>query len=184
MTQLSTAVRYNGFSKMLHWLIALLAFSQLAMGKFFEVEADESGSLFGWHTALGLLVLALMVARLVWRLTHTVPPLPRNTPGWQQVAAKATHIAFYVLLIALPITGWLMTSVEGDAVSFFGWFTVPALPVPGGEASEASEDLIEEAHELLGNVLLVLAGIHVLAGLKHHYMDRDEVLRRMMPGTG
>ncbi len=181
MNQLSTAVRYNGVSKTLHWVIALLAFSQLAMGKFFEVEADESGSLFGWHTALGLLVLALMVVRLGWRITHTVPALPRNTPGWQQVAAKATHMAFYVLLIALPITGWLLASVEGDPVSFFGWFTVPALPLPGGEASE---DLIEEAHKLLGNVLLVLAGIHVLAGLKHYYIDRDDVLRRMMPGTG
>jgi cytochrome b561 len=181
MNQLSTAVRYNGLSKTLHWVIALLAFSQLAMGKFFEVEADESGSLFDWHTAFGLSVLALMVVRLVWRVTHTVPALPRNTPGWQQIAARATHIAFYGLLIALPITGWLMTSVEGDAVSFFGWFTVPSLPVPGGEASE---DFLEETHELLGNVLLVLAGIHVLAGLKHHYIDRDDVLRRMMPGSG
>jgi cytochrome b561 len=181
MNQLSTAVRYNGLSKTLHWVIALLAFSQLAMGKFFEVEADESGSLFDWHTAFGLSVLALMVVRLGWRVTHTVPAQPRNTPGWQQVAARATHIAFYGLLIALPITGWLMTSVEGDAVSFFGWFTVPSLPVPGGEASE---DFLEETHELLGNVLLVLAGIHVLAGLKHHYIDRDDVLRRMMPGSG
>lgn len=181
MNQLATAVRYNGISKTLHWLIALLAFSQLAMGKFFEVEADESGSLFDWHTAFGLSVLALMVVRLAWRVTHTVPALPRNTPGWQQIAARATHIAFYVLLIALPITGWLVTSVEGDAVSFFGWFTVPSLPVPGGEASE---DFLEETHELLGNVLLVLAGIHVLAGLKHYYIDRDDVLRRMMPGTG
>ena len=181
MNQPSTAVRYNGLSKTLHWVIALLAFSQLAMGKFFEVEADESGSLFNWHTAFGLLVLALMVVRLSWRLTHAVPALPRNTPGWQQIAARATHIAFYGLLIALPITGWLITSVEGDAVSFFGWFTVPSLPVPTGEASE---DFLEETHELLGNVLLVLAGLHVLAGLKHHYMDRDEVLRRMMPGSG
>ena len=181
MNQLSTAVRYNGLSKTLHWVIALLAFSQLAMGKFFEVEADESGSLFDWHTAFGLSVLALMVVRLVWRVTHTVPALPRNTPGWQQVAARATHIAFYGLLIALPITGWLLTSVDGDAISFFGWFTVPSLPVPTGEASE---DFLEETHELLGNVLLVLAGIHVLAGLKHHYIDRDDVLRRMMPGSG
>jgi cytochrome b561 len=181
MDQLPPAERYSGVSKTLHWVIALLAFSQLAMGKLFEVEADEADGLFGWHTAFGLLVLALMLVRLGWRLTHTVPGLPRNTPGWQQVAAKATHIAFYALLVILPLSGWLLTSVEGDPVSFFGWFGVPSLPVPGGEASE---DLIEEAHELFGNVLLVLAGIHVLAGLKHHYIDRDDVLRRMMPGSG
>ncbi len=181
MNRTSAAERYSGLSKALHWVIALLAFSQLAMGKFFEVEVDEADGLFGWHTALGLLVLALMIVRVGWRLTHAVPAPPRNTPGWQQVMARATHVAFYALLIALPLSGWLLTSVEGDPVSFFGWFGVPSLPVPGGEASE---DFIEEAHEVLGNVLLVLAGIHVLAGLKHHYVDRDDVLRRMMPGSG
>jgi cytochrome b561 len=168
-------------SKALHWLIAVLAFSQLAMGKFFEVEADEDNGLFGWHTALGLLVLVLMVVRLGWRLSHDVPRLPARTPAWQQATARAMHLAFYALLIALPLSGWLMTSVEGDPVSFFGWFTVPPLPVPGGEASE---DLIEETHEVLGNLLLILAGIHVLAGLKHHFVDRDDVLRRMLPGSG
>lgn len=179
MNQITPTGRYGGVSKTLHWLIALLAFAMLTMGKLFEVEADEPDSLFGWHTAIGLLVLALMVVRVGWRLTHTVPSLPRNTPGWQQVAAKTTHYAFYALLIALPVSGWLMTSVEGDAVSFFGWFGVPPLPVPGGEASE---DFLEETHEILGNVLLGLAGIHVLAGLKHHFIDRDDVLRRMLPG--
>ena len=91
MNQITPTGRYSGVSKTLHWLIALLAFAMLTMGKLFEVEADEPDSLFGWHTALGLLVLALMMVRLGWRLTHTVPGLPRNTPGWQQVAAKATH---------------------------------------------------------------------------------------------
>jgi cytochrome b561 len=181
MHELSNSGRYTAVSKTLHWIIALLAFSQLAMGKFFEIEADEPDSLFGWHTAFGLSVLALMMVRLGWRLTHSVPNLPQTTPGWQKIAARTTHIAFYVLLIALPVSGWLLASVEGDAVSYFGWFTVPSLPVPGGEASE---DFLEETHELLGNALLVLAGLHVLAGLKHHYLDRDDVLRRMLPGSG
>jgi cytochrome b561 len=181
MNELTAAGRYTGVSKTLHWVIALLAFSQLAMGKLFEVEAGEPGSLFFWHTAFGLLVLALMVVRLGWRLTHAVPAQPPTTPGWQQLAARATHLAFYGLLIALPVSGWLLASLDGDAVSFFGLFLVPPLPVPGGEASE---DLLEEGHELLGNILLVLSGIHVLAGLKHHYIDRDDVLRRMMPGSG
>ena len=182
MNQLSTTGRYTAVSKTLHWLIALLAFTQLAMGKLFELDPDEPDNLFNWHSAFGLLVFGLMVVRLGWRLTHTVPALPRNTPGWQQIAAKATHIAFYALLIALPVTGWLLASVEGEAaVSFFGWFTVPPLTIPGGEATK---DFLEETHELLGNVLLFLAGIHVLAGLKHHYIDRDNVLRRMMPGAG
>jgi len=170
---------YDSISKSLHWLIAVLAFSQLAMGKFFEVEADEEGSLFMWHTTFGLLVLVLMVARLAWRLGHTPPALPSGTPAWQRTVARGIHHSFYALLIVLPLSGWLLTSAEGDAVSFFNWFSVPALPVPGGEASE---DFIEETHEILGNVLLALAGLHVLAGFKHHFVDRDNVLRRMLPG--
>ena len=181
MNQPSTTGHYTAVGKTLHWLIALLAFSQLAMGKFFEVDAGEPDTLFSWHTAFGLSVLTLMVVRLGWRLTHTVPALPLATPGWQLVGARATHIAFYALLIALPFSGWLLTSVAGDAVSFFGWFAVPSLPLTGGEETK---DLIEETHELLGNVLLVLAGLHVLAGLKHHYIDRDDVLRRILPGPG
>jgi cytochrome b561 len=175
----SVTERYTAVAKALHWLIALLAFSMLAMGKLFDVGADEDNGLFAWHTAFGLTVLALMVVRLAWRLTHPVPALPPATPGWQRTSARVMHLAFYVLLIALPFSGWLMTSAEGDPVSFFGWFPVPALPVSGGEASG---DLLEEVHEVLGNVLLVLAGIHVLAGLKHHFIDRDGVLRRMLPG--
>ena len=109
------------------------------------------------------------------RFRHCRPP----TPSWQRRLARATHFLFYALLLALPLSGWLLTCVEGDAVRFLGLVDVPALTVPGGEASE---DFLEETHELLGNVLLVLAGVHVLAGLKHHFIDRDEVLRRMLPG--
>lgn len=176
MNQVINSDRYTAVSKTLHWLIALLAFTLLAMGKFWEVEPGEPGSLYARHTSLGLLVLALMVVRLAWRLTHAVPALPATTPGWQRAVARGMHHAFYILLIALPLSGWLMTSAEGEAVNFFG-IPVPQLPV-----AEASEDALEESHELLGNVLLVLAGIHVLAGLKHHFVDRDNVLRRMLPG--
>lgn len=178
MPQANEVTSYTAVSKTLHWLIALLAFSQLAMGKLLEVD---DAPFFAWHTSLGLSVLALMIARLAWRLTHGVPPPPAATPRWQSMAAAAMHVAFYVLLIMLPVSGWLLASAEGDAVTFLGWFDVPALPVPGGEDSE---DLIEEVHEILGNVLLALAALHVMAGLKHHYVDHDNVLRRMMPGSG
>lgn len=179
MNDAATADRYDGISLALHWLIALLAFAQLTMGKFFEVEAEESGEgLFDWHTALGLLVLTLILVRMAWRLTHPVPPPPPATPAWQHTVARVTHVAFYALLIALPLSGWALTSAEGDAVTFFGWFPVPSLPAAGGEAAE---DFLKETHELLGNGLLVLAGLHVLAGLKHHFIDRDNVLRRMLP---
>lgn len=167
--------RYNGVSQALHWLIALLAFALLAMGKLFDVDADDANGIFGWHTALGLSVLILMVVRTGWRLTHLVPP-PAPGPDWQQQVARLTHVAFYGLLFLLPLTGWLLTSAEGDPVSLFG-LPVPALPV-----GEDGEDFLEETHEILGNVLMLLAALHVAAGLKHHFIDRDGVLRRMLPG--
>ena len=173
--------RYTGFSQALHWLIALLVFTQLAMGKLFEIDADDGpDGLFGWHTAIGLTVLALTLIRLGWRVTHKVPALPPATPSWQRLAARGTHIAFYVLLLALPLSGWLLTSAEGDPVTWFGWFDVPSLASLSG--GEDNEDFLEETHEILGNILMVLAGVHVLAGLKHHFIDRDNVLRRMLPG--
>ncbi len=173
------AETYNGVSKSLHWVIAALAFAQLAMGKLLDVDPEEAPGIFGWHTTLGISVLVLMLVRVAWRLTHAVPPLPATTPAWQRRAARGSHAVFYVLLLALPVSGWLLASVEGDPIRFFGVLDLPRLPLPGGEASE---DFLEEAHELLGNALLVLAGIHVLAGLKHHFVDRDNVLRRMLPG--
>ncbi|MCK6371618.1 MAG: cytochrome b/b6 domain-containing protein, partial [Gammaproteobacteria bacterium] len=106
------------------------------------------------------------------------PPPPAGTPPLLRAVTSVTHIGFYVLLVLLPLSGWLLTSAEGEAASFFGAFAVPALPVPGGEDSE---DLFEEVHELLGNVVLALAALHVLAALKHHFIDRDDVLRRMLP---
>jgi cytochrome b561 len=180
MNTMSPGERYNAMGRSLHWLIALLVFALLVMGKFFEVDPDEEGSLFGWHSALGLAVLVLMLVRLGWRATHTVPALPASTPAWMVGASKLMYAAFYLLLFALPLSGWLLASVEGEAVSFFGLFAVPGLPVAG--VGESGEDAIEELHEVLGNVLLVLAGLHTLAALKHHFIDRDNVLRSMLPG--
>lgn len=176
-----SALRYDAVAKGLHWTIALLVFVLLAMGKLSDVDAEDAPGIFAWHTGLGLVVLGLMAARVAWRLGHAVPPQPAGTPPWQARVAVATHHAFYLLLFALPLTGWMLTSVEGDAVTLFGIVDVPAWPLPRGEEAE---DFLEETHEILGNIVMLLAGLHVLGGLKHHFVDRDDVLRRMLPFTG
>jgi cytochrome b561 len=154
---------YGGVSKFLHWLIAGLVFTQLAIGKFFEIDpARPDEGLFNLHMWLGLTVLGLMVVRLMWRLGYTLPPLPQGTPEWQRIAARTTQGTFYLLLFALPVSGWLLYLPRG--------------------LDQAGKDLDRAVHEVLGNVLLVLAAIHVLAGLTHHFIKRDEVLRRMLPG--
>jgi cytochrome b561 len=178
LSDASSNATYGPFGQAIHWTIAALVVAQLAMGKLSEVEPDEGGGgLYGWHTSIGLLVLALAVVRTVWRLTRGVPAQPAGTAPWQRRLATLVHAAFYVLLFALPLSGWLLSSAEGDAVFFFG----RPLPLFAVAGSEEAEELFEQAHELLGNLLLLLAVVHVIAALKHHFIDRDDVLRRMLP---
>lgn len=171
-------LRYAPMIQALHWCIALLAFVQLGMGKFGEVGPGEEGSRFALHASLGLLVLALMLVRIGWRATHAVPAEPPGTTRGQALFAGALVVAFYVLLLVLPMSGWALASLEGEAVGFFGAFQLPALPVTGGEAME---ERVEEVHELAGNVLLVLAAVHVAAAFKHHFIAKNDVLMRMLP---
>jgi cytochrome b561 len=152
---------YGTVSKLLHWLVAVLVFTQLAIGKFFDIDpARPQETLFNLHMTVGLTVLGLMVVRLTWKLGDTVPPLPQSTPRWQRIAARSIQGSFYVLLFALPISGWLLSLPKA--------------------LDQHGKDVVKEVHEVLGNVLLVLAAIHILGGLKHHFIDRDDVLRRML----
>ena len=197
--------RYGSVSQWLHWTTVALVVVLLVMGNAFEIETDEPGSaLFFWHSSLGVLVFILAAARIGWLLFSRPPALPRSTSRLFRVLARSTHIALYALLFALPVSGWLAASSEGASVPFFGIATVPAWrgtaqapsspaaaarePKPsvaarstqeaGGEEGESG---FKELHEVLGNVLLVLASLHMLAALKHHFVNHDDVLRRMLP---
>jgi cytochrome b561 len=133
-----------------------------------------------WHMSLGITLLALAVVRVLWRIFDRTPAWPAQMPRYERFLAALVHWAFYGLLFAVPISGWLLASVEGESLTLFGWFNVPALGPPGGEQRE---HLIEEVHEVLFNGLFVLAIVHVVAALKHHFIDRDNVLRRMLFGA-
>lgn len=170
--------RHGIAMQLLHWSIALLACTQLALGKFAEVEPQKSGEdFFQLHASLGLLVLGLMLVRIFWRLTQKMPA-PFPLPGKQRLIMRLMTLAFYVVLILLPVSGWRLSSGLGESISFFGMIDVPMFP--GGIDKELAEQC-EERHELLGNVLLVLFALHSLAALKHHFIDRDSLLRRMLP---
>jgi cytochrome b561 len=129
----------------------------------------------GLHISLGLAIFGLAAIRLVWRLVDARPPLPTTMKGYEVVAARVVHAAFYALLFALPLSGWVLSSLEGQAVTFFGLFNAPALDIG------ANEDLVEEVHEVLFNVMVGLALVHAAAALKHRFIDRDGVLGSMMP---
>lgn len=200
MAAMNPSTRYDGVSQLLHWAVVLLVLVLLIMGKAGLVDADHPGSAaFMWHGSLGVLVLVLVAARALWRLRHRPPEFPATMTRLGRIAARTMHASLYVLLIALPLSGWIAASSEGSSVNFFNVATLPrwggsvqsgtrpaaapqARAVPESEEG-AGEDVAEEVHELLGDALIVLASLHVLAALKHQYIDHDELIRRMLPGA-
>ncbi len=170
----NTAERYGIVGQTLHWVIVAGLVASYFLAE--AAEDDELGDLMGLHRSIGIAILALAVLRLVWRILDRKPRLPDAMPTHERAIARATHSIFYVLLFALPISGWMISSVEGDLVHFFGLFELP--PIRSG----ADEHWLEDLHETLFNVLLAFAVLHVIGALKHHFWNRDHVLRSMLPG--
>ena len=180
--------RYDSIAMIIHWITALLVIFMIIFGEeLMEAgeEAEEMGEGFSGsfgpslHVSIGAAILILTLLRIVWRLTHKAPPYPATMKPYELMASRAVHGLFYILLIAIPVTGWL--SFGGflaeepamAAVRVFGAFPVPAAPF-------VSKD-VKELHEIGSNAVMVLAGLHVLAALKHQFLDGDGVFRRMLP---
>lgn len=194
------AQRYTAVAIVLHWAIAVAILFMIPMGLWMHESAehgDVSARLFSayqLHKSIGLTVLALSLVRLGWRLANPPPPMPEHMPGWERFVALATHWAFYALMIGLPLTGWLYVSTGWSihdeaplpvATHWFGLFQVPALFGLNQADLGVREDTAEAAltaHAYLAYAALGLAALHVLAALKHHLFDKDEVLAHMVPG--
>jgi len=170
--------KYNGVSIFFHWLIAVLIIGLLAVGLIMvDMPKPDKFTVYGWHKAFGIIVLALVTLRLIWRLRHAPPSLPVGTPPRIELAAKLGHAALYFLMFFMPLVGWLMSSAGGHPVSVFG------LPIPPlVEKNEALGELAEELHEIGGNAFIVLICLHLLAALYHQYVLKDGLLQRMLPG--
>lgn len=182
--------RYTNVAIVLHWLIALMVVGQLAGGFFMHDLSDDQASLkfqlFQLHKSFGISILLLTFVRLGWRLTHKPPPLPTTSPAFERFAARSVHVAFYVLLIALPLVGWAVVSSSpyADSVQtyLFGVVHWPHLPFFAGveDRKHFSHD-IAEIHELLAFAMIGLIALHVAAALKHQVIDKDAVLGHMLP---
>lgn len=171
--------RYSTVSLVFHWGLAVLVLVQVLLITAHEAtEGPMSREFVQVHKALGLTILVLTLARIGWRIANPALPAPPGTPDWQKFAAKATHVLFYVLLIAIPMFGWAASSAGGRGIVWFGLFDWPLLPV------ERSRDLARtfmDLHQAGVKALYVLLALHVLAALKHQFVDRDNVLHRMIP---
>jgi cytochrome b561 len=171
--------RYSRVSVWLHWIIALLIVVNLLLG-FFREDFDKPvrAVMMNLHKATGLTILALTFARLGWRLGHRPPPFDSVMKAWEVAVARLVHWLFYLLLLILPLSGWMIVSTNGRATSWFGLFDVPALPGPRGEDIH---EFFEEAHEILAYGILVLLALHVGGALKHHLDGHRHLIGRMAP---
>lgn len=176
--------RYTRVAVGLHWLIALIVIGNLIGGLTIDILLDSANpamvttgrTIMGLHKALGLSVIALTLVRIGWRLANPPPPLPAHMTPLERRLAGLTHLAFYGLLLALPMTGWALVST-GKApvpVSIFGLFDMPLLPL-----SPSLHGTSGEGHELLGWVMVAMLALHILAAVKHQWFDRDNLLARM-----
>lgn len=174
----NTPERYGSVAQALHWVVVLLLIGQVAVGKIAHEMPDgfDKLVLLARHKSVGITILGLAVLRLAWRLVDR-PPAPPPMPRWQLQAARASHAALYVLLFAMPLSGWLMSSASNYPVSWFGFAQLPDLVAPDRDLKH----LLEEVHESLANALIAIALLHVAAALKHHFVDRDGLLWRMLP---
>lgn len=162
----------------LHWLIALLIFSAFPLGLYMhDLKLSPTKlHLYSYHKWIGITVLMLAVLRVLWRATHKPPAL--HLARWQEIASSIVHAALYLLILAVPLTGWLMSSAKGVKTVWLG-----VLPLPDLVAKDkALGHILSNAHTALNYTLLALVLLHVAAALKHHFIDRDDVLYRMLPG--
>ncbi len=172
--------RYTKTAMAFHWLIALMIIGAFTMGL---VMTDIPGitptklKYYSWHKWAGVTILALATLRLLWRLTHPAPPYPSSMPRWQTSAANGLHSLLYVLMFAVPVSGYFYTLAAGYPVVYFGLFELPVIIEPNPEL----KPLLKSVHYWLNMTLAACVAIHIAAALKHQLIDRDGVLKRMLP---
>src|SRR5512139_1799414 len=176
----NTAEAYGSFAKFLHWSIVLLIIPQYFLAEAGEEAVKgsiEQAAIMGWHKSLGMLVLLLAVVRIAWKIINRPHPSPIGDVVWQRKAAAAGHGILYLLILLQPLSGWVMSSAGEYPVSLFGWFAFPAIVGPNHDLHEA----LEEVHEILFWATVVVAVVHIAAALFHHWVLKDDTLRRMLP---
>jgi len=182
---MSKLTHYTALAKFFHWLTAGLIVSQYVLIELAE-NAEHAGKivaqlgLLANHKSVGMTVVVLAIFRVLWRLFNKPPALPEGMPGWQYKASDIAHYLLYGLIFAIPISGWLMSSANAYSVSWFNLFVFPDLVGP----NESLAGILHDVHEILAKALFVIALLHIVAALKHHFIDKDDVLRRMASKFG
>lgn len=195
---MSTTTRYTKTAVILHWLIAIAIFSMFALGWFMEGLPKDGAKqtaydlfnfgIYTWqladaatprtfyfnlHKSIGVTILGLIVIRVLWRVTHKPPALLASYKVWERKLATGVHHLLYLLMIALPVSGVIMATYSKYGIKWFGY------PLIKGLDNNAARESFKEIHELIGIVILVMLILHIAGALKHHFVDKDDTLKRM-----
>ena len=181
--------RYSSVAIALHWIIGLIIIANLIGGLTLDYFLDSPDpamkqlgfTIIGLHKSFGLTVILLTLARIGWRIANPPPPLPAHMTRAEITLSKVSHYGFYVMMLAMPLSGWAMTSTGKVQypLLYFGLFEVPKLPLP-----KSLGGLFHESHEIIGYLVIATLALHIAAVIKHHYFDRDNIWARMSPFGG
>jgi len=178
----SQTLSYSGFSKLLHWMMALMIFGLVAVGLYMAELPDDApnrAQLYGMHKSMGVLLLILLLVRLAWLRIRPAPALPEAFAAKERLVIKGVQAALYLLMALLPISGYLMSTAAGYPVTFFGLFKLPALV---GESKELA-GFAKEMHELGGYATILFVLLHMIGAVKHRLKDKGgptDILQRML----
>jgi cytochrome b561 len=176
---MTARLQYDTTAKVFHWLVAALLLVQYPIGWLMPDihRGQKPGDAMMFHISFGIVILTLIVLRLAWRLSHPVAP-ESSLPPWQRLSSEIVHWLLYALVLATTFTGWLFASYRGWSLSFFNLFPMPMLASDNAAAGKAIDGL----HQAGEWALLAVIGIHVVSALAHHFVYRDRIMQRMLPG--
>jgi len=178
----NTRVRYGLVAISLHWLMALIIIGMYPLGLYIDSLGYYDAAyktVPHWHKSIGVMLMILLVVRLLWR-TITVQPKILSHSAVQKRVVKIAHSSLYVLMAVALVSGYMISTADGRAIEVFNWFEIPALPV----VIDEQEDVAGLIHYWVTTSLIILAGAHALAALKHHFINKDKTLSRMLVSTG
>jgi cytochrome b561 len=174
---MSSKLRYDPIARTFHGVMAVLMIGLLGIGLYME-DLDPSPAkwqIYSLHKAFGITVLALVILRILWRALHTSPAALASQAAWERGLARVVHYLLYFGMVMMPISGYVMSSAGGHAISIFGLFDLPLLV----EKNKDIGGLAKEIHEIAGFALIAAIALHFIGALKHHIIDRDATLTRM-----